>query len=87
MSAQFIKQLNEDNGRLHKEEVLKKALTAAKLGNTVSIKFLQGLSLCYNPYVTFGIKQIPESVGITDAENPYDDFFDLLNRLHDRELS
>jgi len=87
MSAQFIKQLNEDNGRLHKEEVLKKALTAAKLGNTVSIKFLQGLSLCYNPYVTFGIKQIPESVGITDAENPYDDFFDLLNRLHDRELT
>ena len=87
MSASFIKQLNEDNGRLHKEDVLKQALTAAKLGNTVSIKFLQGLKLCYNTFVTFGVKQIPESIGITDAENPYDEFFELLTRLQNRELT
>ena len=87
MSASFIKQLNEDNGRLHKEDVLKQALTAAKLGNTVSIKFLHGLRLCYNPYVTFGVKQVPDSIGIVDAENPYDEFFDLLNKLISRSLS
>lgn len=87
MSASFIKQLNEDNGRLHKEDVLKQALTAAKLGNTVSIKFLQGLKLCYNTFVTFGVKQIPDSVGIVDAENPYDEFFELLTRLSNRELT
>ena len=87
MSASFIKQLNEDNGRLHKEDVLKQALTAAKLGNTVSNNFLHGLRLCYNPYVTFGVKQIPESVGIVDAENPYDEFFELLNKLISRSLS
>jgi DNA ligase-1 len=87
MSASFIKQLNEDNGRLHKEDVLKQALTAAKLGNTVSIKFLQGLKLCYNTFVTFGVKQIPESIGITDAENPYNEFFELLTRLSNRELT
>lgn len=87
MSASFIKQLNEDNGRLHKEDVLKQALTAAKLGNTVSIKFLQGLKLCYNPYVTFGVKQIPDTIGIVDAENPYEDFFNLLNQLQHRELT
>lgn len=87
MSASFIKQLNEDNGRLHKEDVLKQALTAAKLGNTVSIKFLQGLKLCYNTFVTFGVKQIPESIGITDAENPYDEFFELLTRLSNRALT
>jgi len=87
MSASFITQLNEDNGRLHKEDVLKQALTAAKLGNTVSINFLQGLKFCYNPYVTFGVKQIPESTGIIDAENPYDEFFELLGSLWLRELT
>ena len=87
MSASFIKQLNEDNGRLHKEDVLKQALTAAKLGNTVSNSFLHGLRLCYNPYVTFGIKQIPNTIGITNAENPYDEFFELLNKLIGRSLS
>ena len=87
MSASFITQLNEDNGRLHKEDVIKQALTAAKLGNTVSTNFLQGLKFCYNPYVTFGIKQIPESIGIVDAENPYDEFFELLNSLWRRELT
>lgn len=87
MSASFITQLNEDNGRLHKEDVVRQALTAAKLGNTVSINFLQGLKFCYNPYVTFGVKQIPESIGIVDAENPYDEFFELLGSLWRRELT
>ena len=87
MSASFIKQLNEDNGRLHKEDVIKQALTAAKLGNTVSINFLQGLKFCYNPYVTFGVKQIPESIGIVDAENPHDEFFELLDSLSRRKLT
>jgi DNA ligase 1 len=87
MSASFITQLNEDNGRLHKEDVIRQALTAAKLGNTVSIKFLQGLKFCYNPFVTFGVKQIPESIGIVDAENPYNEFFELLTKLQQRELT
>jgi DNA ligase-1 len=87
MSANFITQLNEDNGRLHKEDVVRQALTAAKLGNTVSINFLQGLKFCYNPYVTFGVKQIPESIGIVDAENPYDEFFELIGSLWRRELT
>lgn len=87
MSASFIKQLNEDNGRLHKEDVLKQALTAATLGNTVSKNFLKGLMLCYNPYVTYGVKQIPDTVGIVDAENPYQDFFDVLKDLNERKLT
>lgn len=87
MSASFIKQLNEDNGRLHKEDVLKQALTAAKLGSDVAIKFLEGLKLCYNPYATFGVKQIPDTIGINDAENPYDEFFDLLDQLQRRKLT
>jgi DNA ligase-1 len=87
MSASFIKQLNEDNGRLHKEAVLKQALTAANLGSDIAIRFLGGLKACYNPYETFGIKQIPESIGISDAENPWEDFWSLLQDLSDRRLT
>jgi DNA ligase-1 len=87
MSASFITQLNEDNGRLHKEDVIKQALTAANLGSEIAIRFLCGLKACYNPYETFGIKQIPESVGIVDAENPWDEFFDLLEMLAMRRLT
>ena len=87
MSASFIKQLNQDNGRIHKEDVLNQALAASKLGSDIASRFLLGLKSCYNPYVTFGIKQIPESVGIVDAENPYDEFFELLGSLWRRELT
>jgi DNA ligase-1 len=87
MSASFIIQLNEDNGRLHKEDVLKQALTAAKLGNDISHRFLCYLKACYNPYETFGVKKIPDTVGITDAENPVDDFDNLLEDLAARRLT
>lgn len=87
MSANFIKQLNEDNGRLHKEDVISQALTAAKLGNDISHRILCYLKACYNPYETFGVKKIPDTVGITDAENPVDDFDNLLEDLASRRLT
>jgi len=87
MSASWIKKLNEDNGRLHKEDVLKQALEAAILGSINSRYFLMGLMACYNPYNTYGVKQIPDSVGITDAENPWQDFAELLEALRKRKLT
>lgn len=87
MSASWITKLNEDNGRLHKEKVIDQALVAANLGSENAKTFLVGVKACYNPYVTFGVKQIPESIGITDAENPWEEFFDLLQSLSDRRLT
>ena len=87
MSASWIKKLNEDNGRLHKEDVLKQALEAATLGSDNSRFFLKGLKTCYNPFITFGVKQIPDSMGITDAENPWDDFAELLDSLSERRIT
>lgn len=84
MSASWIRKLNEDNGRLHKEDVLKQAHEAAILGSENANTFLCGFKACYNPYETFGVKQIPDSVGITGAENPWEEFFDLLQELSDR---
>lgn len=87
MSASWIQKLSESDSRLHKEDVILQALTAAKLGNIISTRFLRGLNWCYNPYMTFGVKQIPDTVGIVDAENPYEDYFLVMKDLNERKLT
>jgi len=81
MKHKWIKQLTESDSRLHKEDVLKRALDA---GDHV---FLNGIRNCYNPYITFGVKQIPATDGITGAPNPYEEFDELLTRLSARQLT
>jgi DNA ligase 1 len=87
MSASWINKLNESDSRLHKEDVIKQALEACVLGSTNSQVFLGFLKACYNPYVTFGVKQIPDSVGITGAENPWTEFNELMLQLSQRKLT
>lgn len=87
MSASWITKLNESDSRLHKEDVLKQALEAATLGSTNARVFLGLLKACYNPYVTFGVKQIPDTVGLVSAENPWSDFNELLIQLSQRKLT
>jgi DNA ligase-1 len=87
MSASWIRKLNESDGRLHKEDVLKQALEAAVLGSTNSQIFLGLLKACYNPFVTFGVKQIPDTVGIVGAGNPWQEFNELLVQLSQRQLT
>jgi DNA ligase 1 len=91
MSASWIQKLSESDSRLHKEDVILQALTAAKLGNDISSRFLRGLKVCYDPFVTFGVKQIAERVFFDDTEvdheNPWEDYFNLLDRLAKRELT
>ena len=81
MKYKWIKELNQSDSRLHKEDVLKRALDA---GDHV---FLNGIRNCYNPYITFGVKQIPATEGITGAPNPYEEFDELLTSLSARQLT
>jgi DNA ligase-1 len=87
MSASWIRKLNESDSRLHKEDVVRQALEASVLGSTNAINFLSFTKACYNPYVTFGVKQIPDTVGIVDAENPWEDFNELMVQLSQRRLT
>ena len=87
MSANWISKLNESDSRLHKESVIGQALTAAKLGSANAINFLTLAKSCYNPYTTFGVKQVPDTEGITNAENPWLDFIALLDYLRYRVLT
>jgi len=87
MSFSWIAKLNESDSRLHKEAVIKSALTAAKLDSTNAINFLKLARDAYNPYITYGIKQIPVTEGLTDQENPWSDFMVLLDQLSQRQLT
>ena len=87
MSASWIAKLNESDSRLYKEDVIKQALEAATLGSTNAIKFLTLTKVTYNPYVTFGVRKVSDTIGIIDAENPWDEFDDLLSELGQRGLS
>jgi len=87
MSASWINKLNESDSRLHKEDVILQALEASVLGSRNSQIFLGFTKACYNPYVTFGIRQVPDTVGIVDAENPWDDFNELMVELSQRKLT
>ncbi len=87
MSASWINKLNESDSRLHKEDVLKQALEAATLGSINSQIFLGLTKACYNPFVTFGVRKVPDTVGIVDAENPWGEFNELLTKLSKRELT
>jgi len=87
MTANWIRKLNESDSRLHKEDVLSQALTASIVGSDNAQVFLGFTKACYHPMVTFGVKQIPETIGITEAENPWSEFNDLLNDLYNRRLT
>ena len=87
MSASWIKKLNESDSRLHKEDVISQALEAATLGSINAKTFLGLCVATYNPFITFGVKQVPTTVGIVDAENPWEEFSGLLTQLYKRELT
>lgn len=87
MSASWINKLNESDSRLHKQDVIAQALSASVLGSTNAINFLILAKACYNPYVTYGVKQIPNTVGIVGVENPWEDFVELLENLSLRKIT
>ena len=87
MSASWIKKLNESDSRLHKEDVIRQALEAATLGSINAQMFLGLTKATYNPFVTFGVRKVPDTVGVVDAENPWHDFNELLTKLSKRQLT
>jgi len=65
MSARIILSLQESDSRLHKEDVLRNTLEAAQQGNAEAATFLELATLCYNTYVTFGVRQVPNKTSTT----------------------
>ena len=87
LAADWIRDLESDNSRLHKESVIEKALMAAHLGSTNAQCFLFNCYQAYNPYYVFGVKKVPETEGLTDKPNPWPKFWAMLEALRTRSLT
>ena len=87
LAADWIRDLESSDSRLHKEKVIEKALMAAKLGSANAQCFLFNCYEAYNPFHVFGVKQVPETQGIEHAPNPWPRFWAMLEALRTRSLT
>jgi len=87
LAADWIRDLEASNSRLHKEGVIEKALVAARLGSASAECFLYNCYLAYNPYFTYNVKQVAETEGYEYRENPWVAFWGLCESLRTRTIT
>ena len=87
MAAGWIRDLESSDSRIHKEQVIEKALMAAKLGSADAQCFLFNCYQSYNPFYVFGVRQVPETAGLIHMPNPWPRFWALLEDLRTRGIS
>ena len=85
--ANWIRDLESSDSRLHKEAVIEKALVAAELGSLDAECFLYNAHQAYNPFMVFGVKKVPETDGITGQDNPWLEFWGLVMALRERDIT
>jgi DNA ligase-1 len=77
----IIQEIESDNSRLFKEAII---LREAQADNT---EFFQGLRLCFDPMITFGVKKVPTFTGPDGQGLPWAAFAQLARALSQRELT
>ena len=77
----IIKELESNNSRLFKEDVIKRE------AEEENIDFFEGCKLALDPMVSFGVKQVPERSGPDGRGLPWGEFCDLADQLMKRELT
>jgi DNA ligase-1 len=77
----IIRSLEEHASRLNKEAILE---AEAKSNN---VELFEGLRMCYNPMITFGVKKIPSHSGPDGQGLPWVAFKELCHLLATRQLT
>jgi DNA ligase-1 len=78
----IIDEISNDNSKLHKEAVLLREALAD------NYELFAGLRMCYDPMITFGVKQVPEHMNPQSGQNlDWEEFYDLANKLELEELT
>ena len=75
----IITELESDNSRLFKEGVIEKYLNDKA--------FQEGLVMCLDPLITFGVKQVPEKAEADGPGLSFGEFVDLATKLRERTLT
>jgi DNA ligase 1 len=87
VAADWIRDLESSDSRLHKESVIEKALMASKLGSANAQCFLFNCYQAYNPFYVFGVKKVPKTEGLEGRPNPWPMFWALCEALRTRSLT
>ena len=87
VAVDWINDLESSDSRIHKENVIEKALMAAKLGSSGAQCFLYNCYLAYNPFFTFNVKKVPETKGLVNKDNPWVTFWGLVEALRTRSIT
>ena len=87
LAADWIRDLESSDSRLHKEKVIEKALMAARLGSANAQCFLFNCYEAYNPFHVFGVRQVAETEGLTGRDNPWPKFWAVLEGLRTRSIT
>ena len=87
LAADWIRDLESSDSRIHKEKVIEKALMASKLGSANAQCFLFNCYQAYNPYYVFGVKKVSETKGLEHKPNPWPKFWAMLEGLRLRTLT
>jgi DNA ligase 1 len=77
----IIRELEADNSRLAKESIIERE---AQAGNT---EFFEGIHLALSPYITFGVKKVPNHSGPDGQGLPWPAFKELAHLLSTRQLT
>ena len=77
----IIRELEADNSRLYKEAIIRRE---AEADNTA---MFEGLRMCYDPMITFGVKKVPSFSGPDGQGLPWEAFKELARALALRELT
>ena len=85
--ADWVRDLESSDSRLHKERVIEKALMASKLGSAGAQGFLFNCYLAYNPFYVYNVRQVAETEGLTGQPNPWPTFWGLCEDLRTRGVT
>ena len=81
MSYNIIKELESNNSRLFKEDVIMREVAN---DNT---DFFTGCRMALDPLMTYGVKQVPQRAGPDGPGLTFGEFVDLATDLRDRTLT
>jgi len=81
MSYNIIQELESNNSRLFKEDVIMREVTN---DNT---NFFTGCRMALDPLMTYGVKQVPQRAGPDGPGLTFGEFVDLATDLRDRTLT
>jgi len=87
VAADWIRDLESSDSRIYKEGVIEKALVASQIGSTSAQCFLYNCYLAYHPFFVYNVRQVPETIDLVNCENPWVEFWGMLEGLRTRSIT